>query len=105
MDAAITETKRRRKIQEEYNRAHGITPASILKQIGESRLSGTHEALPGDDAAMDIDVSKLDKNGLKYYMRELTEQMELAAKNMEFELAARLRDRITEINKVRKLKK
>jgi excinuclease ABC subunit B len=105
MEAAIGETKRRRKIQEEYNKAHGITPAGILKAIGESRLSGTREALPGDGAAEDIDVSKLDKAGLKYYVRELTEQMELAAKNMEFELAARLRDRIAEINKVRQLKK
>jgi len=105
MEAAITETKRRRKIQEDYNKAHGITPAGILKAIGESRLSGTHEALPGDGAAEDIDVSKLDKGGLKYYVGELTEQMELAARNMEFELAARLRDRITEINKIRKLKK
>ncbi len=105
MDAAITETKRRRKIQETYNKAHGITPASILKLVGESRLSGSKEALPGDGSAQDIDVTKLDKGELKYYVHELTEQMDLAAKNMEFELAARLRDRISEINKIRKLKK
>ena len=73
--------------------------------IGESRLSGTREALPGDGAAEDIDVTKLDKAELKYYVHELTEQMDLAARNMEFELAARLRDKISEINKVRQLKK
>jgi len=61
--------------------------------------------LPGDGSATEIDITKLDKAGLKYYVSELTEQMELAAKNMEFELAASLRDRISEINKVRKLKK
>jgi excinuclease ABC subunit B len=105
MEAAISETKRRRKIQEEYNKKHGITPASILKMIGESRLSGSKEALPGDGSAEDIDVTKLDKAELKYYVHELTEQMDLAARNMEFELAARLRDKISEINKVRKLKK
>jgi excinuclease ABC subunit B len=105
MEAAITETKRRRKIQEEYNKAHGITPASILKLVGESRLSGSREALPDDGVNDDIDVTKLDKKELKYYVHELTEQMDLAAQNLEFELAARLRDRISEINKVRKLKK
>jgi len=104
MEAAINETKRRRKIQEKYNQAHGITPASILKLVGESRLAGTKEALPGDGSPNDIDVTKLDKAELKYYVRELTEQMDLAARNLEFELAARLRDKISEINKVRKLK-
>ncbi len=105
MEAAMAETTRRRKIQEAYNKAHGITPTTIIKLVGESRLSGIKEALPGDGSAQDIDVTKLDKSELKYYVSELTEQMDLAARNMEFELAARLRDRIAEINKVRKLKK
>lgn len=103
MDRAIKETTRRRKIQEQYNTKHGITPASIQKAIAESRLAGSKELIP--DEPKEIDVTRLDKDELKYYVAELTDQMELAAKNMEFELAAKLRDKITEINKVRKLKK
>jgi excinuclease ABC subunit B len=106
MEAAIGETKRRRQIQEAFNHQHGITPQTIQKKIAESRLAGSKEALPGDGSAgNNVDVTKLDKDELKYYVAELTDQMDLAAKNMEFELAAQLRDRISEINKIRKLKK
>ncbi len=102
MERAIKETTRRRKIQEAYNTKHGITPASIQKAITESRLAGSHEVIP--DEPKEIDVTRLDKDELKFYVAELTDQMELAAKNMEFELAAKIRDKITEINKVRKLR-
>lgn len=105
MQAAISETERRRKIQEAYNKAHGITPQSILKKIAETRLAGAKEALPGDGTNPEVDISKLNKEELKYYVSELTEQMDLASRNLEFELAARLRDKIGEINKIRKLQK
>jgi excinuclease ABC subunit B len=104
MTAAIEETTRRRKIQEEYNKAHGITPKTIQKKIAESRLAGAKDT-PASDDGREIDVTKLDKDELKYYIAELTDQMELASKNLEFEEAARLRDKITEINRLRKLKK
>ncbi len=106
MQAAIDETTRRRKIQEAYNTEHGITPKSIIKKIADSRLSGSHQTAEDDGyQGVEIDPSKLDATQLKYYVNELNDRMELAAKDMEFELAARLRDRIAEINKVRKLKK
>lgn len=104
MKAAIDETTRRRKIQEDYNTEHGITPESIIKKIAESRLAGKKESLPGSDTK-EIDVGKLNKDELKVYILELSEQMDLAARNMEFELAAELRDRITEIKQLQKLKK
>lgn len=104
MQRAIDETTRRRKVQEEYNAKHGITPESIQKKIQDSRLAGSHEALPGGDAE-ELDVGKLSPEGIKRYVEELTDQMELASKNLEFELAARMRDRITEINQMRRLQK
>lgn len=104
MQRAIDETNRRRKVQEQYNTAHGITPESIQKAISDSRMSGAKEALPGSDEE-ELDVGKLSPQGLKTYVAELTDQMELASKNLEFELAARMRDRITEINQMRKLQK
>ncbi len=102
MERAINETKRRRKVQEIYNTKHGITPEGIIKKIQDSRLAGSHEALPGIDTE-DVEIGKLSPQGMKHYVEELTDQMELASKNMEFELAAKIRDKLVEINQVRKL--
>lgn len=102
MQRAIDETKRRRKIQQAYNKKHGITPKTIVKKIAEGRLAG-EKALEENLAEKEQDVSRMDPQELKFYLAELTEQMDLAAQNLEFELAARIRDRITEIKKLRKL--
>lgn len=102
MQRAIDETKRRRQIQEAYNKKHGITPKTIIKKIAEGRLAG-EKALEENLAEKEQDVSRMDPQELKFYLAELTEQMDLAAQNLEFELAARIRDRITEIKKLRKL--
>lgn len=101
MDRAIKETIRRRKIQEAYNKKHNITPASILKKIAEGRLSGSKEALPAGEAK-EVDVTRLSTEEAKYYIDELEDQMDLAAKNLEFELAANIRDKIAEVKKFRK---
>jgi len=105
MKAAMDETTRRRKVQEEYNTKHGITPLTIQKKIAESRLAGgkVAEALP-DGEVREVNVSKMDAQEIKYYLDELDEQMDLAAKNLEFELAGALRDRIAEVKKLTKLK-
>jgi excinuclease ABC subunit B len=106
MKAAITETERRRKIQENFNKKHGVTPQTIIKKIAESRLAGAKAAeAPPAGEVREVDTSKMDKKELKYYLDELDEQMDLAARNLEFELAAQLRDRITEVKKLSKLKK
>ena len=104
MKAAIDETSRRRKIQQDYNQKHGITPQSIQKAIQDTRLAGSKKSII-DEEGRDVDVSKLDKKELKFYLDELEEQMELAAKNLDFELAAKIRDRIDEIKKLSKLQK
>jgi excinuclease ABC subunit B len=104
MDRAIKETNRRRKVQTDYNKKHGITPVGISKKIGESRLGGAKNEIATLETK-EVDVSKLDNNQYKFYLEELKEQMELAAKSMEFETAASLRDKITEVKKLRKLVK
>lgn len=104
MQRAIDETLRRRKIQEKYNKQHGITPESIIKKIAESRLAGKKESLPGINTG-EVNATKLNKVELKMYVDELNEQMELASLNLEFELAAELRDKITELKQLQKLKK
>lgn len=104
MQRAIDETLRRRKIQEEYNSNHGITPESIIKKITESRLAGKKEQASTPDR-INIDPGKLSKEELRLYIEELNEQMELASLNLEFELAAEIRDKITELKQLQKMKK
>ena len=104
MERAIAETTRRRKIQESYNTKHGINPASIIKAISASRMGGAKEAIPSGEVK-EIDTSRMKPDELKYYLDELEDQMDLASRNLEFELAAQLRDRISDIKQIQKLKK
>lgn len=106
MEAAIKETERRRNIQIAYNKKHGITPKTIIKKIQENRLAGSKvEYDKAVDPDKPIDVSRMDEKEFKFYTEELKDQMEMAAKNLEFELAARLRDKLGEIKKLRKIGK
>ncbi|MBI3120458.1 MAG: UvrB/UvrC motif-containing protein, partial [Candidatus Kerfeldbacteria bacterium] len=91
MRRAITETQRRRKIQDVYNHEHGITPKSIQKKIRDDRMSGAHAEEPVERMSAYRD---LDTHARKRYLEELEQQMELAASNLEFEHAAALRDTI-----------
>lgn len=88
MKRAMSETERRRKIQEAYNTEHGITPTSIKKDIAE-RLS-----LEGDvkQAYQDID-------NVHDLIVELNRAMEIAAEQLDFERAIELRDQVTELRK------
>jgi excinuclease ABC subunit B len=102
MDRAIKETTRRRKIQEAYNIKHGITPKTITKEIRENRLSGMKRAVVDADEV--IDYRSMDKKQIREYIHELEEQMDLAARNLDFEKAAKIRDAIGNIRKIQKLK-
>ena len=96
MQAAIDETKRRRRIQEDFNREHGITPQGIrkaikditerVKAVAETRATYTVEA-----PATREDTARL--------VKELETQMKAAARALEFEKAALIRDRIIELRK------
>ncbi len=103
MKAAIDETTRRRQVQEAYNKEHGITPKGIIKAINDSRLSGQKIA-EVDEEKRKIDPSSMTGEEIKFYLDELNEQMDLAARNLEFELAGRLRDKIAEIKKIKKIR-
>ncbi len=94
MKAAIDTTDKRRKVQVAYNQDHGITPAGIKKALVEK--------MRAEEAAETADVKKFDvgeipKDERKHLVSELTNQMQLAAENLQFEKAAAIRDQIEEI--------
>ena len=93
MEKAISETNRRRKIQEEYNKEHNITPKTITKSIRDTIKITTAE---------DIEVEyKLEKDeDVKDVIAKLTDEMLKYAAEMEFEKAAELRDKIKELEKL-----
>ncbi len=93
MEKAISETNRRRGIQEKYNEENGITPKTIQKSVRDNIAMTTVE---------DISVEyKLEKNeNIEDVITELTDQMLQFAANMEFEKAAELRDKIKELEKL-----
>jgi excinuclease ABC subunit B len=97
MRHAISETDRRRTIQEAYNVEHGITPASIVKSIDEV-LTSIYERdyVTVGGAAADGDVFRT-HGELEAFIGQLQLQMKAAAANLEFEKAAALRDRIKQL--------
>ncbi|EEJ40811.1 excinuclease ABC subunit UvrB [Limosilactobacillus vaginalis] len=101
MQKAIDETKRRREIQIAYNRKHGITPKTIIKPIQETISSTTKTEDIGKEADSTEfttkDFAKLNRDDQTKMVEELTEQMRTAAKRLDFEQAATLRDTIMEL--------
>jgi excinuclease ABC subunit B len=91
MQRAIDETERRRKLQEEYNREHGITPQTIIKAI-RAGIEGEAAAHAAANAAVGRDDET--RYITEEYLNELEKEMYEAADAMEFERAAILRDRI-----------
>ena len=95
MKKAITETKRRRKIQLDYNQRHGITPKGIKKAVREEIVRETE--------ARKFITSVVKETEAEYEIRsliaDLERQMSLAARNLQFEKAARFRDDIAEIKR------
>lgn len=94
MQRAIDETERRRKVQEEYNQKHGITPQTIIKAIraGIETEAAAH-------AAANAAVGRDDETQYitEEYINELEKEMMEAAEQMEFERAAVIRDRISKM--------
>ncbi len=89
MRRAIDETERRRAAQDAYNRANGITPKTIVKEIRDPI-----EVTLKDDASPVADAEKLPTEKKKQLVEKLTAEMKRAAKELDFETAAALRDRI-----------
>ncbi len=91
--AAWSECERRRKIQIAHNQAHHITPTTIVRTIHQ----GIDQFAEAEELAMA--VAGLDEEGLalNHQIHDLETKMDLAARNLEFEKAAKLRDRIKEL--------
>ena len=93
MEKAISETNRRRKLQEEYNKEHGITPKTIQKSVRDSIKASIIE-----EAESKYNISK--DETIEDVINKLTDEMLKCAANMEFEKAAELRDKIKELEKI-----
>lgn len=96
MEIAINETKRRRSIQEEYNRKHGITPQTIQKEIRDV-IRATHAAEDQEDYKPAAQYEKLTKKEREKVIADMEKEMKEAAKALNFERAAELRDLILEL--------
>ena len=95
MDRAIKETNRRREIQEQYNEEHGITPKTILKEVRDV-IEATKVVEEAVEYKAEEKMSKKEKEKL---IKKYTEEMMDAAKNLQFERAAQLRDMIEQLKK------
>lgn len=100
MERAITETNRRREIQEAYNKKHHITPHSVKKEVSQ----GLRAIIPEKAKANKLDFRKVPKDEIPSILKELESQMKLAAANLEFERAADLRDLIEQTKSEYQLK-
>ena len=92
MSEAIDETQRRRRIQTEFNEEHGHEPTTIEKEIGETNLPGS-KTDTGSVSGLEAD----DPEEAEILVEQLEERMSAAADNLEFELAADIRDRIRKL--------
>jgi len=92
IDSAVAETSRRRAVQEEFNRKHGITPKTIFKTVGTSQL------LPGIEAEEEEGKRAMDERELRALAINLESEMQRAAEDLDFERAIELRDKLAELS-------
>ncbi|MFY0607402.1 MAG: excinuclease ABC subunit UvrB [Cyclobacteriaceae bacterium] len=114
MQRAIDETNRRRAIQEAYNKEHGITPTTIIKNreaiLGQTSAAdskkGSKKYYSGEDVALTVAadpvVAYMDTDQLSKLIKDTKKKMETAAKDLDFMEAARLRDEMLELEKMLK---
>ncbi|MBF0385660.1 MAG: excinuclease ABC subunit UvrB [Candidatus Omnitrophica bacterium] len=94
MADTMSECERRRKIQLEYNRRHNITPRTIMKAINEGIADLAEEA---DELVIEVVGQRKEEYTISNYIAQLQKEMEAAARNLQFEKAATIRDKIKEI--------
>ncbi len=95
MDKAISETNRRRSLQEEYNKEHNITPTTIKKSIRET-IKATYQV---DESDKELNIGK--DEDIQTVINRLTDEMLKCAQNLDFENAADLRDKIKELENMK----
>lgn len=98
MRVAMEETERRRQIQQTYNEEHGITPTTIKKAVRD--LIAISKAVAESEDQFRKDPESMDEKELKKLVKELEKKMRQAAVELNFETAAKLRDRMLEVKKM-----
>ena len=99
MRRALDETNRRRKIQEEYNEAHGITPQTIRKAVRDL-ISISKEVKKEETLYAEKDLESMSKKELEKLAAQIQKKMKAAAAELNFEEAVVLRDQMIEVKKV-----
>lgn len=97
MNKAISETNRRRAIQDQYNKEHGITPTTIKKAVRD--LISISKKADAQKYEFDKDPESMNKKELEAVIKKLSKEMHTAAAELNFELAADLRDKLVELKK------
>ena len=97
MRVAIDETKRRREIQMKYNEEHGITPQTIKKAVRD--LISISKKVEAEKMRLEKDPESMSREELEKLINKLTKQMRKAAADLNFEMAAELRDQLVELKK------
>jgi excinuclease ABC subunit B len=97
MKRAISETNRRRQIQQIYNEVHGITPTTIVKKVRD--LISISKKAEKNIKDMEKDIESMTRQELEELVKTVTKQMHTAAAELNFELAAQLRDKMVELKK------
>ena len=97
MRAAIQETERRRGIQQKYNEENGITPQTIRKAVRD--LISISKVIAKEELKFEKDPESMDRKELEKLIAKIQKQMKQAAADLNFEMAAELRDKMVELKK------
>ncbi|EGC74637.1 UvrABC system protein B [Lachnospiraceae bacterium 6_1_37FAA] len=97
MQAAIEETKRRRQVQMEYNEKHGITPKTIHKSVRD--LISISKKVSSEEMKLEKDPESMSEKELQAAIKDINKKMKKAAAELNFEVAAELRDQLIEFKK------
>ena len=97
MKAAISETNRRREIQQKYNEEHGITPQTIKKSVRD--LISISKVIAKEEVRFEKDPESMDEKELEKLIGDIQKKMKKAASDLNFEAAAELRDKMVELKK------
>ena len=97
MKNAIRETERRRKVQMSYNEEHGITPQTVKKAVRD--LISISKKVAAEELQMEKDPESMSKSELEKMIKDMTKQMKKAAAQLNFEMAAQVRDKLVELKK------
>ena len=98
MRVALDETNRRRQIQQAYNEAHGITPTTIRKAVRD--LISIGKVANDAKVKLDKDPESMSEKELLAQIKQIQKKMQAAAAELNFELAAELRDQMMDLKKV-----